>query len=153
MQWASICLVVFKIKDLNGQESSFWLRVQVLRQNSLYPAYWLHFLRQLFHTSRSQLSSCENKDQTCLIELFWVLNHRIHSKLLVQSPHYKECVCVCVCLVAKLGPTLPNPRDCRPPGFSDCGISQARIFECIAMFFSRGLTGRFLTTEPPGKPG
>lgn len=87
----------FQNKDLNGQESSFWLKVQVLRQNSLYPAYWLHFLRQLFHTSRSQLSSCENKDQTCLIELFWVLNHIIHSKLLVQSPHYKECVCVFSC--------------------------------------------------------
>ena len=52
--------------------------------------------------------------------------------------------------------------DCNPPGFSDPGISQARLLEWVAIFSSRGSSqlkdqthvsctaGRFFTTEPPG---
>ena len=35
-------------------------------------------------------------------------------------------------------PTLCNPMDCSPPGFSVCGISQARILEWVASSLSRG---------------
>ena len=45
--------------------------------------------------------------------------------------------------------------DCSPPGSSVPGISQARILEWVAIFFSRrssALAGRFFTTKPPGKP-
>ena len=54
--------------------------------------------------------------------------------------------------------------DCRPPGSSTHGISQARILEWIAISFSLdlphpvvepsspALAGGFFTTEPPGKP-
>ena len=57
--------------------------------------------------------------------------------------------------------------DCSPPVFSVCGIFQARILEWVAISYSRGssqprdptcvsyipcITGRFFTTEPPGKP-
>ena len=71
------------------------------------------------------------------------------------------CVCVCVCAVTLLRPIL-----C-PDSFSVHGISQARILEWVAIFFSRGssitrnwthdscvscLAGGFFTTEPPGKP-
>ena len=42
------------------------------------------------------------------------------------------------CLVAKLYPTLCNPMDCSLPGSSVHGISQARILEWFAVFFSRG---------------
>ena len=35
-------------------------------------------------------------------------------------------------------PTLCNPMDCRPPGSSDHGISQARILEWTDISFSRG---------------
>ena len=40
-------------------------------------------------------------------------------------------------LVAQSRPTLCNPRDCSPPGFSVHGISQARILEWVAISFSR----------------
>ena len=40
-------------------------------------------------------------------------------------------VCVCV-LVTQSCPTLCNPTDCSPPGFSVHGILQARILEWIA---------------------
>ena len=52
---------------------------------------------------------------------------------------------------------------CSPPGFSVHGISQARILEWVAIFFSRGspwsrnpthlpcIAGRFFAAEPPGK--
>ena len=62
------------------------------------------------------------------------------------------------CLVTKL-----YPMDCRPPGSSVHGISQAKILEQV--FPSPGdlpdpeieptsptLAGRFFTTKPPGKP-
>ena len=54
--------------------------------------------------------------------------------------------------------------DCSPPGSSVHGILQARILEWLAISFSRGssqhrikpaspaLAGRFITSEPPGKP-
>ena len=62
-----------------------------------------------------------------------------------------------IVLVAQSCPTLCNPTDCSPPGFSAHGILQARILEWIAIPFSRGtsqprdwalvscLTGKFFT--------
>ena len=38
----------------------------------------------------------------------------------------------------QLCPTLCDPMDCSPPGFSVCGIIQARILEWIATPSSRG---------------
>ena len=35
-------------------------------------------------------------------------------------------------------PTLCGPMDCSPPGFSVCGILQARILEWVGMPSSRG---------------
>ena len=48
------------------------------------------------------------------------------------------CAGSCCCLVAKLCPTLCDPIDCSPPGFSVHGISQAKILEWVAISFSRG---------------
>ena len=42
------------------------------------------------------------------------------------------------CLVAQSRPTLFDPMDYSPPGSSVHGISQARILEWVAIFFSRG---------------
>ena len=71
------------------------------------------------------------------------------------------------CSAGKSSPTLCDPMDCSPPGFSVHEIVQARILECVAVSFSRDLpdpgakpvspaspvlAGRFFTTEPPGKP-
>ena len=60
-------------------------------------------------------------------------------------------------LVAQSCPALDDPMDCRPPGSSVYGISQARILGCVAIPFSRGssqlrgwtqvshIAGRFFT--------
>ena len=40
--------------------------------------------------------------------------------------------------VVQSSPTLCNPRDCSLPGFSVCGIFQARVLEWVAISFSRG---------------
>ena len=50
-----------------------------------------------------------------------------------DSLFLKKVVCV---LVAQSCPTLCNPTDCSPPGFSIHGILQARILEWIAIPFS-----------------
>ena len=47
-------------------------------------------------------------------------------------------LCVHECLVGRLCLTLCNPVDCHPPGSFVHGISQARILERVAIFFSRG---------------
>ena len=47
-------------------------------------------------------------------------------------------VCCCCCLVTKSCPTLRDPMNCSLPGSSIHGISQARILEWVAIFFSRG---------------
>ena len=41
-------------------------------------------------------------------------------------------------LVTQSCPTLCNPMDCSPPGFSVHGILQARILKWAAISFSRG---------------
>ena len=42
-------------------------------------------------------------------------------------------------LVTQLCPTLFDPMDCHPPGFSVHGISQARILEWVAIFHLQGI--------------
>ena len=41
-------------------------------------------------------------------------------------------------LVAQLCPSLCDPMDYSQPGFSVCGIIQARVVEWVAIPFSRG---------------
>ena len=50
--------------------------------------------------------------------------------------HTETSVSISV-LVAQLCPTLCNPMDYSPPGFSVHGVLQARILEWVAMPFSR----------------
>ena len=45
--------------------------------------------------------------------------------------------CYC-CLVDKSCPTLMQPMDWRLPGSSVHGISEARMLECVAIYFSKG---------------
>ena len=49
-------------------------------------------------------------------------------------------------LVFQLYPTLCDPVDCSPAGFSVRGILQARILEWVAIPFSRG-------SSQPREPG
>ena len=72
----------------------------------------------------------------------------------------------CACSGAQSCPTLCDPVGCSPPGSSVHGISQARILEWVAIFFSRGssrprdrpyisyvscIANRIFTTALPGK--
>ena len=75
--------------------------------------------------------------------------------------------CTSSCAVAQSRLTLGDSVDCSPPGPSVHGISQARMLEWVSISFSREssrprdqtlisciscVAGRFLTTEPLGKP-
>ena len=77
----------------------------------------------------------------------------------------RQCDVAWVC--AQSCPTLCDPMDCSPPGFSVNGILPARILEWVTIFSSRGSSqsrdwthvsrisctvGGFFTAEPPGKP-
>ena len=58
----------------------------------------------------------------------------------IYFSHFTFCfVLFCCCLVTKSCPTLCNPMDCSPPGSSVHGISQTRILECVAIYFSEDL--------------
>ena len=50
----------------------------------------------------------------------------------------KTRVTQCIVLVTESCTTLCDPMDCSLPGFSVCGILQARILEWVAISFSRG---------------
>ena len=81
-----------------------------------------------------------------------------HGAFSVTDSLYLRC-----CLFAKSRPTLCDPVDYSPSGSSVRGISQAKILEWVAVYFSRGssqprdwtcvscLLGRFFTTAPPVK--
>ena len=45
---------------------------------------------------------------------------------------------LCLCLITQSCPTLCNPLDCSPPGYSVCWIFHTRILEWVAISFSRG---------------
>ena len=47
--------------------------------------------------------------------------------------------------VAQSCPTLSDPMDCSPPGFSIYGIFQARVLEWGAIAFSKNKTEAILT--------
>ena len=62
---------------------------------------------------------------------FWL--HAFQNLLLFCYPQtFGAGVCVCV----QSCPTLCDPADCNPPGFSVHGILQARILEWVAISFS-----------------
>ena len=63
---------------------------------------------------------------------------------------FSNCNGVCVCvLVARLCPTVCDPMDCSPPGFSVLEILQARILEWVASSCFRGSSWPRLE---PGSP-
>ena len=127
---------------------------------------------KLEHTSwfkHSRLQNQYNKLQKkswsvlplCLYNLVVEIRNSLLFQRWTKSP---SCVCVCVC--TPLCPTLCNPTDCSPPGFSVQGISQVRTLEWVVMPSSRGsslpkdrthlscvycVAGRFLTAESWGK--
>ena len=78
-----------------------------------------------------------------------------------RSPGEGNVYYMCV-LVTQLCPTLSDPMDCSPPGYSVYGIFQARTLEWVAMPSSRRspqtrdqtsiLQEDSLLSEPPGKP-
>ena len=67
------------------------------------------------------------------IHLEYILIFCLITRNYVSKSFGKKCV-----LVAQSCPTLCDPMDCSPPGFSVHGIFQARILEWIAISFSKG---------------
>ena len=113
---------------------------------------------------------------TCLLRILYLgqeSNRSLHrttdwlkiGKGVWQSgiPAYLTSIQSC-CLVTKSCPTLCDPLDYSLPISSLHGILQARILECVAIYFSRGssqprdwihvsyIAGIFFTTESLGKP-
>ena len=98
-------------------------------------------------------------------EAIYINFHIIFHNSVLQVLNTVPCAIYIVhgCSVPKSCPTLCDPMDCGLPGSSIHGISQTRILEWVAISFSRGssrsrdrmhvscITGRFFTTEPPGK--
>ena len=69
---------------------------------------------------------------------------RVSMNLLITFPcsgHINLSICLywCCCSVAQSHLTLCDPMACSPPGSSVCGISQARILECICHFVLQGI--------------
>ena len=104
----------------------------------------------------SQTRSLKGWDSGATLVILWWWHP---SACRLHTPHY----ILCVCSSAQWCLTLCNPADCRPPGFSVHGISQARTLEWAAIHFSRDFltqgskphllywqTDSF-STVPPGK--
>ena len=60
------------------------------------------------------------------------------TRCVLKFLYLSECYCFCMWLKTQSCPTLCDPMDCSPPGFSVHGILQARILEWVAMSSSRG---------------
>ena len=70
------------------------------------------------------------------------INRSSRVKINIFSPIFAQqkptIVCLCVCLVGQSCPTLCNPLDCSPPGFSAHGTLQARRQERVVISSCRG---------------
>ena len=103
------------------------------------------------------------------VSIFFFTKHYICSLSYGSSsskPNHQWPVCASTCVHAQWCLTLCGSMNCSPPGSYVPGILQARILEWVAISFSRGsswpsdqtqvvsppLSGRFFSTEPPGKP-
>ena len=94
----------------------------------------------------------------------WSFQAQFHQERNPPEPYFYiynwDVSCV---LVTQSCPTLCDPMDCSPPGFSVHGILQARILEWIAIPFTRGtsqprdrtlvscIAGRLFTVWATGK--
>ena len=86
------------------------------------------------------------------------------SSHLQSHPSPQTLICCHCGLVDKSSPTIFDPIDCSLLGSSAHGISQASILKWVSISYSRDLpyqgikfqsptlTGKFFTTESPGKP-
>ena len=65
----------------------------------------------------------------------------------------RVCVCVYQCVwVTQSCPTLCDPMDCSPPGFSVHGILQARVLEWVAISLPGDLPDPGIELESPSSP-
>ena len=60
-------------------------------------------------------------------------------KIYEPSQRLEKVIYYCCCSAVKQCPALCNLMDCNLPGFSVHGTLQAKILECIAIPFSRGI--------------
>ena len=126
---------------------SFWIR------SSSPPHFWhKSYLKARFPI----FTFPPSPEVTCFLKLTCIIPMRGFISLVYVA------VCIYIFsiiggLAAKSCPTLCNPMDCGPPGFSVHGISQARILKWVAISFFTGsspprdwtwvscFTGRFFT--------
>ena len=133
------------------------------------------FLLKMVYFLRASLSYNQHiincTDSSIQFDEFWHTNihswkHHHIKNIFITPKEFLMSLCNLVpraCSVAKSCPTLCDPIEGSLPGSSVHGIFQARILEWVVTSFSRGssqprdrtcvpaLTGRFFTTEPPGK--
>ena len=81
-----------------------------------------------------------------------VISQGLQWSLISPKHNLPSCALgrVCVCVLSHVW--LCDSMDCRLPGSSILGISQARILEWAAISFRGDLPDAFFTTQPPGKP-
>ena len=132
---------------------------------------WINKQMVISQTMEHYPAKKQNEVQIHATDTTWIFFKNIMSSERSQTQKITHCMLSCVC--AQLCLTVCDPMDCSLPGFSDCGISWARIpkWEAIlwiAILFSRGsswcrdgtqvscLAGRFFTIwatrESPEKP-
>ena len=98
-----------------------------------------------FYQSLYQAKKFRTKKETC--NSFLVSCWKEHT----QECNF-VCECVCGCSIAQSCPTLWDPLDCSPPGSSAHGISQARIWEWVAISSSRGSSRPGIGPTSPESP-
>ena len=89
---------------------------------------------------------------------------QIYMRKVYWVGHLNDHIYVCVCSVTQSCPTLCYHMDCNPPGSLSMEFSRQEYWSRFPFPFpgdlrnpgiepvSPALTGRFFTTEPPGKP-
>ena len=103
-----------------------WHYQRALKRKLTYSIFFLHIMEW----------------KSCLVSFIWCqILYFPHTPLPPKMATAVGIVLFTFQRLAKLFescPTLCNPMDCSPPGFSVHGLLQARILEWVAMPFTRG---------------
>ena len=81
-------------------------------------------------------NSCDK--QKCVQTLINVPKGHCYHRLRATALSWLYFILFTCHLVTKLCPTLCDPMDCNPPGFSFHGISQTKILEWVGISYSKG---------------
>ena len=130
----------FYLSGINAQECDCWAGWYIFsivrKYSAVFQSGWTIFYIHQLHMS-DPVSNCLPRFSVISVSNVDRSDRCVVTSYCGFKLHFPDDACM---RAKSLQPrlTLCDPRDCSPPGFSVCGLLQARVLEWVAMPSSRG---------------